>query len=82
MIDYTLNYAEYTSSSFTVYQSGLLTTSLTVTSLTPGVRYKFNVQARNIIGFSSLSSELNVLAAQIPDPPTDLANNPSITNAD
>jgi hypothetical protein len=53
-----------------------------VTGLTPGVTYKFVVQSRNIINFSENSSEIQILAAQTSDAPTDLVNVPSITAND
>jgi len=43
VIDYSVSYAEESSSTFTVFASGILTTSETVTGLTPGVTYKFFV---------------------------------------
>ena len=47
--------------------------SLTVTGLTAGATYNFKVAAINGIGKSILSSALSILAATIPDPPTNLA---------
>jgi len=58
-----------------------LTTSFTVTGLTPGVIYSFRVESRNVVNFSVYSIPVSVLAAQIPNQPTDLANVPSITLA-
>lgn len=43
--------------------------------------YEFVVQARNVINFSAYSSPINILAAQIPDEPTDLVNVPEMTLA-
>jgi large repetitive protein len=41
--------------------------------LMQGQTYKFKVQAKNDVGFSSLSSELSILAAQYPEAPTDIS---------
>lgn len=56
-------------------------TTQTVIGLTPGTTYKFKVKARNIIGQSEFSETTSILAAQIPDEPTDLVNVPQITLA-
>jgi len=63
-----------------MFASGIKTTSTTVTGLTPGVVYYFYVRARNIVGFSGVSSTIPQLAAQVPDSPVGLANVPSVTN--
>jgi len=52
-----------------------------VTGLTAGTSYKFYVKARNVIGQSIPSSEVIILAAQIPDAPTSLSNDAAVTNA-
>ena len=67
--------------SYTVFSSGVLTTTETVTGLTPGVTYRFVVQARNVVTFSEYSAHVDVLAAQIPDAPTDLSNVPAETTS-
>ena len=64
-----------------MFASGITTTYTTVTGLTPGVVYYFYVKARNIVGFSGVSSTISVKAAQVPDSPVGLANVPSITNS-
>ena len=60
-----------------------MTTSyfITTATLTPGVTYSFKVTARNTVGSSDYSSIISILAAQIPDAPTQLANNAVITSA-
>jgi len=40
------------------------------TGLTPGNTYKFKVQSRNSVGYGQLSSEVAILAAQVPDQPS------------
>ena len=82
IIDYRVSFTTANSETFTVYASGLPTTSAIVMGLTPGVTYKFYVQARNIKGFSLHSNQIEVLAAQVPDAPTSLANVAEITKAD
>jgi hypothetical protein len=47
-------------------------TSYLVTGLTPGTTYDFTVEARNAYGYSSPSSTLTLLAAYIPEIPTDV----------
>ena len=74
VIDYQVSYSEVSSISYTVFSSGVLTTTETVTGLTPGVTYRFVVQARNVVTLSELSAHVDVLAAQIPDAPTGLIN--------
>ena len=61
--------------------STVTTRSAIVTGLTAGTSYKFYVKARNVIGQSTQSSEVTILAAQIPDAPTSLANNVAVTSA-
>jgi hypothetical protein len=81
VLDYRVNYKTQDDSSFTVYQDSLLATDLTVTGLTPGVYYNFKVESRNLVNYSPYSDEIIVLAAQIPDQPTNLANVPANTLA-
>lgn len=52
MIDYQVSYKAEGETDYSIYMSGITTTDLTVTSLTPGVIYTFVVQARNVINFS------------------------------
>lgn len=44
-----------------------LSTSLSVAGLTGGTNYRFKVRARNIYGSGAFSTELVVLASDIPD---------------
>ena len=44
-------------------------TTITVTGLTKGKTYVFRVEAQNSHGYSDFSSQLSVLAAQIPATP-------------
>jgi hypothetical protein len=38
----------------------------TATGLNPGTTYKIKVQSRNSVGYSDFSSEISILAAQVP----------------
>jgi hypothetical protein len=63
VIDYRVSFALASSSSYNIFQSGVVNKNVIVTGLSPGVTYKFIVQARNIIGLSSNSASVSVLAA-------------------
>ena len=69
IIDYRVNVAEQGQSS-TVAATGVTSTSYTVTGLTAGKTYEFNVEARNSYGYSSSSGILTLLCAFVPDSPT------------
>jgi len=62
-----------------VLATGVTQTSFTATSLTSGTTYKFYVQSRNIVGYSSDSSIVTILCATTPNVPTNLANNSTLT---
>jgi hypothetical protein len=62
--------------------NGVSSTSVIVNQLTPGLSYSFVVKARNVIGYSEYSTSINVLAAQIPDPPSRILDVPNETNAE
>ena len=49
-------------------------------TLTPGVFYKFTIQSRNAIGFSQGSSKLTVMAASIPNPPSNVVTQSGVTS--
>jgi hypothetical protein len=76
-----VNIATVAAGIYSVYEDGVTDNPLTVTGLTAGVRYLFKVESRNIINYSPLSASISILAAQIPDPPTDLADVPGTTLA-
>lgn len=46
-----------------ILESNVLLTEFTATSLTMGVTYRFKVSARNLVGYSSLSDAVSILAA-------------------
>jgi hypothetical protein len=64
-----------------VLQTGISVTTFTVSSTTGGVYYKFKVEARNSFGYSALSNEVTVFAAEIPGAPINLQNDASVTSA-
>ena len=51
------------------------------TGLTAGTTYSFKVAAINIVGTSTPSSLLSILAATVPEPPTDLTIDTAYTSA-
>jgi hypothetical protein len=63
-----LSYAEE-NDSYETLEVAITEQTYTAISLTPGVVYKFIVQARNAFGISDYSEEVFILAAQIPDQP-------------
>jgi len=81
VIDYSIMFDAATGSSFLLLKSGVTELFYTATSLTPGSTYTFTVRARNIYGLSIDSTSVFILAAQIPDSPTSLANVASVTTA-
>jgi hypothetical protein len=66
--DYRINYRDL-GGTFTVLASGLTSPTYTATSLTAGVTYQFNVEARNSYGYSVISDNIKLLCAFIPEPP-------------
>lgn len=68
IIDYLIQYAEV-SAEFETLEVAVTTKSYTATSLTAGLTYKFKVQARNSFGYSAFSTQVEILAAQVPDKP-------------
>lgn len=69
VIDYRINYDEATAI-YVVLAENHLTTTITASSLTSGLNYKFTVEARNEFGYSQLSAEVIILCAAKPDSPT------------
>lgn len=60
MIDYAVYYSTSSTGTYSLFASGITTTSETVTGLSPGITYYFYVKARNVVGYSSASSVLSV----------------------
>jgi len=57
IIDYSVFYSTSSTGTFTLF-SVVTTKSATVTGLTPGVYYYFNIKARNVVNLSVASSTL------------------------
>jgi len=55
---------------FTVLQSDVTDLTYVVWPVTTGQVYSFKVRARNIEGYSEFSDPVSILAAQVPDAPT------------
>jgi len=49
-----------------------LVTHVTVTDLQRGLNYRFRYRAQNLIGWSAYSPIVSILAARLPEPPTEL----------
>jgi hypothetical protein len=62
VVDYKISYATG-ADQYAVYESGIITNSLIVVGLTPGVSYKFKVQSRSSFGYSDYSAEVTILTA-------------------
>jgi hypothetical protein len=70
VIDYRLSYDQSTNGvTYTVVSSTIVVKSHTVTGLTAGKTYKFKVESRNSIGYSSSSNVLSAVAAVVPSAP-------------
>jgi hypothetical protein len=80
VIDYKISYAEI-SEVYATLDSGINGLSYTASNLQSGVTYKFKIQARNDFGYSVLSAEVIILAAQTPlkpDLPTTTFNRDTV----
>ena len=60
VIDYQVSYG-VSSGSFTTLIPSIAATAHTVTGLAVGVTYKFKVRARNSVGLSAYSAEVEIL---------------------
>lgn len=79
--DYRITY-DQGGSTYIDLATGVTSTSYTTTiTLTPGTTYKFKIEARNTYGYSDLSDEVSILAAQVPDAPVSLANDATVTSS-
>lgn len=81
VIDYRVNYALESDGIYSAFASNVTSIPYIATGLTPGVRYLFKIESRNILKYSTYSAPITVLAAQVADEPTGLADVPSITLA-
>jgi hypothetical protein len=63
VIDYRISYDQSTGN-YIILESGITTKTYTTTvTLTSGRTYKFKIESRNTVGYSSMSTELSILAA-------------------
>jgi hypothetical protein len=69
VIDYLVVFAQSTDTEYQTLEASITETTYTAINLTPGITYKFKVQARNAYGYGDYSDEVFILAAQIPDTP-------------
>jgi hypothetical protein len=74
IIDYRVSY-NLGAADWPILASGVLTSSFIKTDLIPGATYKFRVESRNVVGYSSYSPIATILCAQVPDAPLNLQNN-------
>lgn len=83
VIDYRIVYDQGSGTNdYVPLATGVYTRNFLATDLTAGTTYKFKVQARNSFGYSDLSVEVSILAAQVPDAPVNLFNQPAVTNSE
>jgi hypothetical protein len=71
VIDYRVSYDQGTNN-YVIIASAVPTAAFAVSGLTPGSFYKFKIEARNAIGYSSPSVEVSIQASSNPDPPVSL----------
>ena len=65
------------SGSYTEVANGVTSTSYTQLGLAEGTSYQFRVRARNSIGLSSYSTAFTIIAATLPDEPTNFVRDDS-----
>lgn len=66
IIDYEVYY-DQGGSTFVQVEDGITQRQSTTTGLTSGTTYKLKVRARNSVGYGPFSTEISILAAQVPD---------------
>lgn len=82
VIDYRISYSLAGSDTYQVIATGVISRNYQTASLTQGSLYIFRVESRNAFGYSqSFSNEIQILQAQKPDVPLNLANDATITDA-
>lgn len=72
ILDYLIEYDQGTGFMWTTLVSSVTQKEYQVENLIQGVTYKFRVLARNEVGYSSASEELEVLTAIVPEAPIDV----------
>lgn len=63
VIDYRVTFLDPADGVFNILQSGITVTNFVATGLTAGVTYTFEVQSRNVYGYSAYSNQVQILAA-------------------
>ena len=58
VLDYRVTFLDPAAGVFEILQSGIAVTSFVATGLTAGVTYTFEVQSRNVYGFSAYSNQV------------------------
>lgn len=69
IVDYRISSTEE-GGTYSILASGITTQSYTATDLTAGTNYKFKVASRNSYGYSDYSTEVLILAAEVPATPS------------
>ena len=72
VVDYRVNWDQGTGSYVVLSNAVTGLSYSTSATLTPNTVYKFKLESRNSYGFSTLSSEVSIRAAKIPDAPQNL----------
>lgn len=80
-MEYQVYYKVTSDTSFILQEQTLLQPTYTMIGLVPGTYYDFAVKSKNIIGYSVMSETVTILAAQIPDVPENLQNDPVVTDS-
>jgi hypothetical protein len=79
VIDFRVNF-DQALSTYMIRASGVTSTQYTATGLTPGLTYKFTVEARNSYGYSAVSEEKSILCATLPSVPSAPASANTLSN--
>jgi hypothetical protein len=81
LIDYTVSWDQGTNEYVELATNVASEEYTTTATLTAGTTYNFKVQGRNLVGLSPFSLPVQILAARIPDQPTNLQDVPLVTSA-
>lgn len=81
IIDYRISYDNGIDGNLVILASNVVETQYTASGLTSDIIYTFKIEARNAYGYSGYSSDISIRAASVPDAPTSLQNDASVTKA-
>ena len=70
MIDYTIEYDNGVAGQYVTAAEGVANTNYIQTGLSAGTEYTFRVKAKNAVDFSEWSDSFQIIAATVPDAPT------------